>query len=117
LSKKKLGDLSPPTTQEEAIQFEFYAQHFERPLTNVKMDALSQLIEAGQQKTRRRGASKTKWNMEIFMGSQWIDGSTHRQLVVLFDELLCSVLVGTSSCFLASWFFGLSFFLVALIVR
>jgi hypothetical protein len=47
---KKLGDLSPPTTQEEADQFEFYAQHFERPLTKEKMDALMVLIEVGQQK-------------------------------------------------------------------
>jgi hypothetical protein len=51
---KKLGDLSPPRTQEEAVQFEFYAQHFERPLTKVKMDALSALIEAGQQKNKKK---------------------------------------------------------------
>jgi hypothetical protein len=51
---KKLGDLSPPRTQEEAVQFEFYAQHFERPLTKVKMDALSALIKAGQQKNKKK---------------------------------------------------------------
>jgi hypothetical protein len=66
---KKLGDLSPPTTQEEADQFEFYAQHFEHPLTKEKMDALMVLIEVGQQKTRRRGASYPKWNLEIFNSS------------------------------------------------
>ena len=53
---KKLGDLSPLATKEEADQFEFFAQHLEHPLTKAKMDALTVLIEVGQQKTRR-GAS------------------------------------------------------------
>ena len=53
---KKLGDLSPPTTQDEVDQFDFYAQHLERPLTKANMDAITVLIEVGQQKTRR-GAS------------------------------------------------------------
>ena len=52
---KKLGDLSPPTTQEEANQLEFYAQHFEHPLTKEKMDTLMVLIEVGQQKNKKRG--------------------------------------------------------------
>jgi hypothetical protein len=57
---KKLGDLSSPTTQEEAIQFEFYAQHFKRSLTKVKMDALSALIEAGQQKDKKKRGKQNK---------------------------------------------------------
>jgi hypothetical protein len=38
---KKLEDLSPPTTQEEADQLKFFAQHLERLLTKANMDALS----------------------------------------------------------------------------
>ena len=57
---KKLGDLSPPTTQEEADQLEFYAQHFERPLTKEKMDALTVLIEVGQQKSKKKRGKLTK---------------------------------------------------------
>ena len=52
---KKLGDLSPLATQEEADQFDFFAQHLEHPLTKAKMDALTVLIEVGQQKNRKRG--------------------------------------------------------------
>jgi len=52
---KKLGDLSPLATKEEADQFEFFAQHLERPLTKAKMDALTLLIEVGQQKNKKRG--------------------------------------------------------------
>jgi hypothetical protein len=57
---KKLGDLSPPTTQEEADQFEFYAQHFERSLTKEKMDALMVLIEVGQQKNKKKRGKLSK---------------------------------------------------------
>ena len=52
---KKIGDLSPPTTQEELDQFDFYAQHLERPLTKANMDAIKVLIEVGQQKNKKRG--------------------------------------------------------------
>jgi hypothetical protein len=52
---KKLGDLSPSATKEEADQFEFFAQHLERPLTKANMDAITVLIEVGQQKNKKRG--------------------------------------------------------------
>ena len=42
-------------TQEEADQFEFFAQHLERPLTKANMDAITVLIEVGQQKNKKRG--------------------------------------------------------------
>jgi hypothetical protein len=57
---KKLGDLSPPTTQEGDDQLEFYAQHFERPLTKEKMEALTVLIELGQQKSKKKRGRLTK---------------------------------------------------------
>jgi len=55
LHVNKLGDLSPLATKEEADQFEFFAQHLEHPLTKAKMDALTVLIEVGQQKNKKRG--------------------------------------------------------------
>lgn len=58
--KKKTGRLSPPTTQEGADQFNFYAQHFERPLTKEKMDALTVLIASGPQKSKKKRGKLTK---------------------------------------------------------
>jgi hypothetical protein len=39
---------------------EFYAQHFERPLTKEKMEALTVLIELGQQKSKKKRGRLTK---------------------------------------------------------
>jgi hypothetical protein len=47
---KKLEDLSPPTTQEEADQLKFFAQHLERLLTKANMDGLTVLTKVGKQK-------------------------------------------------------------------
>ena len=58
---KKLEDLSPLATQEETDQFEFFAQHLERPLTKAKIDALTVLIEVGQQKNKKRGKLTKGW--------------------------------------------------------
>ena len=55
---KKLGDLSPPTTQDEVDQFDFYAQHLERPLTKADMDAIKVLIEVGKNKKKRGKITK-----------------------------------------------------------
>ena len=74
---KKLGDLSPPTTQEELDQFDFYAQHLERPLTKANMDAIKVIIEVGQQKNKKKRGKITKVGygnilsglMEVLIGS------------------------------------------------
>jgi hypothetical protein len=44
---KKLGDLSGEEQQHNTDDFEFYAQHFERPLDKSKMEAIQVLIEQG----------------------------------------------------------------------
>jgi len=74
---KKLEDLSPPTTHDEVDQFDFYAQHLERPLTMANMDAITVLIEVGQQKNKKKRGKITKVGygnilsglMEVLVGS------------------------------------------------
>jgi hypothetical protein len=40
------------TNQDEA-DFDFYAQHFERPIDKTKMEAIQMLIEQGNRKTKK----------------------------------------------------------------
>jgi hypothetical protein len=52
---KKLGEM--PTVEAEPQQietdFDFYAQHFERPINKPKMEAIKQLIEHGTKKQKK----------------------------------------------------------------
>ena len=42
------------------MELEFYAQHFEHLLTKEKMEALTVLIELGQQKSKKKRGKLTK---------------------------------------------------------
>lgn len=50
---KKLGDLSGEEQQQNPDVFEFYAQHFERPIDKSKMEAIKVLIEQGNNKQKK----------------------------------------------------------------
>lgn len=53
---KKLGELAGEIPDDEEPDFDFYAQHFQRPLELSKMEAIQTLIE--QEKKRKRGAQR-----------------------------------------------------------
>jgi hypothetical protein len=50
---KKLGDLVGEKTNQDEANFDFYAQHFERPIDKTKMEAIQMLIEQGNRKTKK----------------------------------------------------------------
>jgi hypothetical protein len=50
---KKLGDLVGEKTNQDEADFDFYAQHFERPIDKTKMEAIQMLIEQGNRKTKK----------------------------------------------------------------
>lgn len=50
---KKLGDLSGEEQQQNPDDFEFYAQHIERPIDKSKMEAIKVLIEQGSNKQKK----------------------------------------------------------------
>jgi anti-sigma28 factor (negative regulator of flagellin synthesis) len=51
---KKLGDLAgeEPAADEQEPDFDFYAQHFRRPIEKNKMEAIRVLIEEGNKKMK-----------------------------------------------------------------
>lgn len=55
---KKLGELARESPSEEEHDFDFYAQHFQRPIELEKMEAIQTLIEEGQKKKKARASSK-----------------------------------------------------------
>jgi hypothetical protein len=62
---KKLGDLAGENPREEGADFDFYAQHFQRPLDQTKMEAIQMLIE---QENKKRKKSTTNKRMAAQVG-------------------------------------------------
>lgn len=59
---KKLGDLSGEEIEQEGkdleTDFDFYAQHFERPVKQITMEAIKILTEEGTKKQTKAGGTK-----------------------------------------------------------
>jgi hypothetical protein len=55
---KKLGDLAGEATATDDPDFDFYAQHFQRPITKDKMDAIQTLIEDNRKKKNKSTPNK-----------------------------------------------------------
>lgn len=49
---RKLGELAGEETNPDEPDYDFYAQHFERPIEQSKMEAIQVLIEQGNKKMK-----------------------------------------------------------------
>lgn len=68
---KKLGDLAGEETIIDNPDFEFYAQHFERPINKDKMDAIKTLIEQNCKKPKKSNLNrKMQVGLEALRGVQ-----------------------------------------------
>lgn len=63
---KKLGELALEEPALDQPDFEFYAQHFERPINKDKMEAIQTLIEQGCKKQKKSNSSK---KMQVGLGA------------------------------------------------
>jgi hypothetical protein len=57
---KKLGDLAGEEPASDKPDFDFYAQHFQRPINKDKMEAIKTLIEQSCKKQKKNNSSKKK---------------------------------------------------------
>jgi hypothetical protein len=55
---RKLGDLSGEEINHAETDFDFYAQHFERPIDKSKMEAVQVLIEQGNKKLKKSSTNR-----------------------------------------------------------
>jgi len=55
---RKLGDLSREEINQDKTDFDFYAQHFERPIDESKMEAIQVLIEQGNKKLKKSSINR-----------------------------------------------------------
>jgi hypothetical protein len=55
---KKLGDLAGEDPATEKPDFDFYAQHFARPINKDKMDAITTLIEQRCKKQKKASSNR-----------------------------------------------------------
>jgi hypothetical protein len=62
---KKLGDLAGENHSEEGPDFDFYAQHFQRPLEKDKMEAIQTLIEQEIKKKKKKGTTNKKMTAQV----------------------------------------------------
>lgn len=61
---KKLGELAGDDTNTDEPDYEFYAQHFERPIELSKMEAIQELIEQGSKK-KKKGSTAGRRTAEV----------------------------------------------------
>jgi hypothetical protein len=61
---RKLGELAGDETNTDELNYDFYAQHFERPIEQSKMEAIQVLIEQGNKKMRK-GSNMERRTAEV----------------------------------------------------
>jgi hypothetical protein len=61
---RKLGELVGDETNTDELEYDFYAQHFERPIEQSKMEAIQVLIEQGNTKMKK-GSNMERRTAEV----------------------------------------------------